>query len=44
MSGVAAIRFADLAPGDQLRVECRVTASGLVADRIDRLPAPGSVP
>jgi hypothetical protein len=44
MRGAVAIRFADIVPGDRLRAECRVTASGLVADRIDKLPAPGSVP
>jgi hypothetical protein len=44
MSGAAAIRFAELAPGDKLRADCRMTASGLVADRIERLPAPGRGP
>jgi len=44
MSGVVAIRFADLAPGDKLRADCRMTPSGLVADRIEKLPAPGGTP
>jgi len=44
MSGAVAIQFADLVPGDQLRADCRMTASGLVADRIERLPAPGRGP
>jgi hypothetical protein len=39
-----AMRFADLAPGDQLRADCRLTPSGLVADRIEKLPAPGRIP
>jgi hypothetical protein len=44
MSGVATIRFADLAPGDKLRADCRMTPSGLIADRIEKLPAPGQSP
>jgi hypothetical protein len=44
MSGVVAIRFVDIAPGDEVRAACRMTASGLVADRIDRLSEPGRAP
>lgn len=41
-SGAAAIRLVDLAPGDLVRADCTMTASGPVADHIERLPAPAS--
>jgi hypothetical protein len=40
MSSGAAIRFADIKPGDILRADCRMTDTGLVADRIEKLPPP----
>jgi hypothetical protein len=33
----AAPRLADLKPGDLVRAECRRTAGGLVADRVEKL-------
>src|SRR6266699_671565 len=33
----AAPRLADLKPGDVVRAECRRTAAGLVADRVEKL-------
>src|SRR6267142_706188 len=33
----ATSRFADLKPGDVVRAECRRTAAGLVADRVEKL-------
>src|SRR5881628_1308212 len=33
----AAPRLADLKPGDVVRTECRRTATGLVADRVEKL-------
>ena len=33
----AASRLADLKPGDVVRAECRRTAAGLVADRVEKL-------
>ncbi|HMH83248.1 MAG TPA: hypothetical protein VK531_10285 [Gemmatimonadales bacterium] len=33
----AALRVGDLKPGDVVRAECRRTAAGLVADRIEKL-------
>ena len=33
----AAPRLADLKPGDVVRTECRRTAAGLVADRVEKL-------
>lgn len=33
----AAPRLADLKPGDVVRAECRRTAGGLVADRVEKL-------
>ena len=44
LSGGTAIRFADLMPGDKLRADCRMTRSGLVADRIEKLPVTGGAP
>jgi hypothetical protein len=38
--GGSAIRLADIKPGDVLRADCRMTTTGLVADRIEKLPAP----
>lgn len=40
MSAGAAIRLADIKPGDILRADCRMTDTGLVADRIEKLPSP----
>ncbi len=40
VSGGAAIRLADIKPGDMLRADCRMTGTGLVADRIEKLPSP----
>jgi hypothetical protein len=44
MSGGAAIRIADIKPGDVLHVECHMTDGGMVADRIERVPAPETAP
>ncbi len=36
----AALRLADLKPGDYVRADCRRTDAGLVASRIEKLEAP----
>ena len=41
-SAGAAISFAEIRPGDVVRAECRMTDTGLVADRIEILAAAGS--
>ena len=35
--GGARMSLADLKPGDVVRAECRMTASGLVADRVEKV-------
>ena len=41
-SDTTRMSLADLKPGDIVRAECRMTASGLVADRIERVEPPPS--
>ena len=36
-SDTARMSLADLKPGDIVRAECRMTASGLVADRVEKV-------
>lgn len=36
-SNGAKMSLADLKPGDVVRVECRMTATGLVADRVEKV-------
>jgi hypothetical protein len=38
----ARLSLTDLKPGDIVRAECRMTATGLVADRIERVEPPDS--
>ena len=42
VSGSTAIALSDIAPGNIVRAECHMTPTGLVADRIERLPPSGS--
>jgi hypothetical protein len=41
-SDTARMSLADLKPGDIVRAECRMTASGLVADRVEKVEPSGS--
>jgi len=34
--------LADLKPGDVVRAECRMTATGLVADRVEKVQSSNS--
>ena len=43
-SGAAALTFTEIRTGDIVRADCRMTPSGLVADRIERLAPSGSGP
>ena len=38
----ARLSLTDLKPGDVVRVECRMTATGLVADRVEKVEPPDS--
>ncbi|HEV2086526.1 MAG TPA: hypothetical protein VGR09_15730 [Gemmatimonadales bacterium] len=40
--GGAKMALADLKPGDVVRVECRMTATGLVADRVEKVESSDS--
>jgi hypothetical protein len=42
--GGARMSLADLKPGDVVRAECRMTASGLVADRVEKVEPSDSKP
>jgi hypothetical protein len=41
-SSGARMSLADLKPGDIVRAECRMTATGLVADRVEKVEPSGS--
>ena len=41
-SNGAKMSLADLKPGDVVRAECRMTATGLVADRVEKVEPPDS--
>ena len=40
--GGARLSLADLKPGDVVRAECRMTATGLVADRVEKVESSDS--
>lgn len=40
--GGARLSLADLKPGDVVRAECRMTATGLVADRVEKVASSDS--
>jgi hypothetical protein len=40
--GGARMSLADLKPGDVVRAECRMTATGLVADRVEKVQSSNS--
>ncbi|MEA2712997.1 MAG: hypothetical protein QOK27_958 [Gemmatimonadales bacterium] len=42
--GGARMSLADLKPGDVVRAECRMTATGLVADRVEKVESSNSKP
>jgi hypothetical protein len=42
--GGARMSLADLKPGDVVRAECRMTATGLVADRVEKVEPSASKP
>jgi hypothetical protein len=42
--GGARMSLADLKPGDVVRAECRMTAAGLVADRVEKVEPSDSKP
>ena len=42
--GGARMSLADLKPGDVVRAECRMTATGLVADRVEKVESSDSKP
>ena len=42
--GGARMSLADLKPGDVVRAECRMTATGLVADRVEKVEPSDSKP
>ena len=43
-SAGAQLSLTDLKPGDIVRAECRMTATGLVADRVEKVEPPDSKP
>jgi len=43
-SDTARTSLADLKPGDIVRAECRMTANGLVADRVEKIKPSNSKP
>lgn len=43
-AGEASLAFSDFKLGDIVRAECRLTDTGLVADRVEKLASAGSAP